>query len=251
MKIINELCLKIGGKEKSVFFGIPETEEEAGEMFHLRYYVYNLKGYLNSNIDPDLLDRDEYDLEHKCYYLTAKIDERVIGTVRLIIDNFLPTERECFEIQEPTAMKKIPRGQRGEISRLIVIPYDKNNKQYLPRNIILLFLIKSVFTLCSDNNILGGYSFVTEKLYKKIQKLKIPVHILRNHKLVYSQEGLLYPYFHQKGNPIIPIFYMRDEIEQYINKIFNKKSLFARVKDNKYILKQNLYNQFLRLLKII
>ncbi len=249
MNIINELQLKIGSKEKIIYFGTPDNKKELDEMFRLRYAVYSSKNYLNPNGQLDSLDKDEYDLKNKCNYFAAKIDNKIIGTIRLIQDKFLPTEKECFKFEEPEPIKKIPREKRGELSRLIIIPYSK--KQYLPRNLVFLFLMDCVVKFFLQNNILGGYSFITNKLYNKIKKLKIPIHIITSYKQIYPKDGLLYPYFNQQNNSIIPVYYLGDEIKDYLEEIFAKKRLFKKIASNRFILRPTLYNKFLRSLKVI
>ncbi len=249
MKVINELYLRVKNKDKVIYFGIPTIKKELEEMFCLRYEVYKIRGYLNvDRLNSNLLDRDEYDLNGKCYYFIAKIDNKIIGNVRLIKDNTLPTEK-CFKFKEPAEIKKIPRDKRGELSRLIVIPYSK--KEYLPRHLILFFLINSVIEFSFKNEILGGYSFITKKLYNKLKKLRVPIHTINSYIKIYPKEGILYPYFHQKDNPIIPIYYLRDEVGVFIENIFNKKNIFGKLTKNKFVLKNTLYTRFLRSLKII
>jgi len=249
MKIINELNLKIGKDKKIIYFGIPDNAEELNKMFSLRYDVYKNNKYFNPSIKYGPIDKDEYDLENKCFYFIAKIDGKIIGTIRAIKDNILPIESYCFKFEEPDAIKIIPRNERVELGRLVVVP--PGEKQYLPRNIVLLFLIKSAVNFLQEKNINGGYAFVTKKLYNKLSKLKVPFCSIEKYTQIYPQSGLLYPYFNKKDNPIYPIFYLRKDLEKYFSKIFNKKKLVKEIDKNKFVLIDSLYNNFLRLLNII
>lgn len=245
MKKICEVSFTLDKKNKIIYFGIPDTKEELDEMFQLRYNVYKDRKYIKTNV---LSDKDEYDVENKCIYFIAKIDNHIIGTVRLILDEFLPTEKDCFNFEEPLEIKKISRNQRGELSRLIVIPPQKN---YLPRHLVMLFLIKSIINYSGENNILGGYSFVTKNLYYKIKNLGIPFHIISSYDQIYPCDGLMHPYFSRKENPILPIYYLREEVSNYLENVFDKKKLVKKITEEKFILENNLYNKFLRFLKII
>lgn len=249
MKILNELSLKIDKKKKTIYFGMPDSEKEIKEMFNLRYLVYKSKNYLKNKLTVNLSDKDIYDLEKKCFYFIATLDDKIIGTVRLIKTDPLPTESECFNFKEPLQMGKISRIQRAELSRLISIPYDVD--KYLPRNIVLLFLMKSVFDFCLKNNISGGYSFITKKLYIKIKKLKVPFHLINNYVLIYSKDGLLSPYFSQKDNPIYPIYFLINEFDHYLKEVFENRKIFKKESNKKFFLKSNIYNSFLRFLGII
>lgn len=243
MKTIYELSLKIKEEDKTIFFGIPDERDELDGMFLLRKEVYRKNGYINAESD-----KDEYDKNGKCVYFIAKIDDNIIGTVRLIIDSPLPTQKDCFDFQEPKEIKEIPRDKRGELSRLISVPYKKI---YLPRHLVLIFLISCVVKYSEENNILGGYSFITTKLYDKINRIKFPFHVIEEFEQKYPVDGLMYPYFSKKDNPILPIYYKLDEIEVFLENLFNDKKVFLRINYNKFELKNNLYNKFLKLLKII
>lgn len=250
MNVLKNLSLKINKNIKTIYFGIPDNNKELDEMYSLRYKVYKEKGYFNKNIITiyNNLDKDKYDLEKKCYYFIAKIDNRIIGCIRIIVDKFLPIEKECFDFIEPLEIAKIPRDKRIEIGRLVIIPYDRNH--YLPRNIVLFFLISCVADFSELKNFQGGYAFITKQLYKKLKNIKFPFHIIEKYKKKYPVEGLLYPYFYEKDD-IIPIFFLQYEVKDYVERIFKKKNLFIVKENNSFFLKSNVYIRFLKMLKII
>lgn len=249
MKTLNTLKLKLNGDSKTIYFGIPDTEEEEEKMFRLRYNAYSLRGYINPSKYKDGIETDEYDKDNKSIYFIAKVDDKVTGTVRIIKDNYLPTEKECFEFNEPEEIKKIERNNRGELGRLIVIPYEEG--KYFPRNIILLFLVKSLIDYGLQHDIRGGYAFIKESLKKKLEKLKFPIHYIFPYKQIYPAGGILYGYFTQKDNRVIPIYFLTNEFSKFIEKLVDKKLMFSREIDNTYILRENFYNKFLKALKII
>lgn len=249
MNISNKLQLRIGKEQKTVCFGVPNTEEELGAMFKLRHDVYKSKGYIDAKQLHNGLEKDSYDTEGKCYYFIAKVDDKIIGTARLIKDDELPIKKECFEFETPALIKKFPKEQRIELGRLIVIPYD--SMHYFPRNLVLMFLINSVIGFCENKNFAAGYAFVTKPLLKKFEKLRIPVRKISQYLQKYPKDGLLYMYFNKRGNPIVPIYFIRDEVKKYIEEVINKRKMFQKIDESNYILKPNLYNKFLRLMKIL
>lgn len=243
MKIIYKLSLKLKRDAKNIFFGIPNNEDEMQKMFSLREKIYKKSGYINMDSD-----KDEYDSNGKCVYFIAEIDEEIIGTVRLIIDNPLPTQKDCFDFEEPFEMEKISKDKRGEMSRLISVPYKE--KIYLPRHLVMLFLIACVLKYSEENGIIGGYSFITSKLYGKISKIKVPFHSIKNYRLKYPDNGLMHPYFSKPGNPILPISYNIGEIGKYINDFLKNKFMFKKLNEFEFQFKNNLYTKFLKLLKV-
>lgn len=245
MNVLYEL--KIDSK-KLVRFGIPTTPQELDAMFRLRFDVYSQKKYFNEAVAVAPLDKDEYDLENKCQYIIATMNEKIVGTVRIIKDNFLPIEKDCFSFQQPSEMERIPRSQRVELGRLVVVPYASND--YFPRNIIMLFLLQSALKISIENNILGGYAFVTKKLLDKLIKLKFPFFRIEGYKTIYSKNGLLTPYFYDH-EPIIPIYFTIFSVQEYLNRIVNGGTLFVKESNTTFMLKSNPYIAFLRLLNII
>jgi len=249
MKVIKELQLKVEGKNKVIYFGIPDNDSEMTEMYKLRYNVYASRGYIDVKKFPEKIERDEYDNEGKCDYFIAKIDERIIGTVRLIRDYFLPTEKECFNFSEPKNLKEIPREKRAELGRLIVVPYG--DKLYLPRNLVTLFLLSCLLEFCLENDVLGGYAFIKDKLKNKLEKLKMPIHLISDFTQKYPQNGLLAGYFSDKSNPVVPMYFIVTEFKKYIDKTVNNSLMFKILTPSEYLLRENLYNKFLKFLKII
>jgi N-acyl-L-homoserine lactone synthetase len=244
MKVLYKLTTKIKNSHKMVIFGIPDNEEELKKMFSLRVETYKKKEYINS--DSDL---DEYDENKKCTYFIAKIDDDVIGTVRLIMDNPLPTEKDCFDFKEPEAMKGIDPNTRGELSRLISVPYK--GEIFLPKHLVLIFLIACVVKYSKENKILGGYSFITTKLYGKIKKIKVPFHLIKDFKKKYPENGLLGPYFNNEDNQILPIYYKLEDIDKYLTKFLSNRIVFENVEGSGFKIKDNLYTKILKLLKIL
>lgn len=248
MKTIYELQLKVNNEDKIINFGIPDNPDEIEKMHRLRFDSYSYRGYIDPKLFPDGIEKDEHDKDGKCIYFIAKLNDKILGTVRLIKDYYLPTEKECFKFNEPEEMKKIPREQRAELGRLVIIPPDKN--VYLPRNLIMLFLINTLVSWGMENRILGGYAFIKEKLRIKLEKLKMPIHLIKNYTQIYPKDGILYGYFSQENDKVIPIFYLTEEFKNYIDKIVNKSLMFKKER-GKFILRENLYNKFLKFLKII
>jgi len=245
---MKELQVKVNGENKLIYFGVPDNENEILEMHKLRYEIYSKKDYIYEEKFKDGIEKDEYDLDKKSHYFIAKIEDRIIGSVRLIRDYYLPTEKD-FKFEEPEEMKKIPREQRGETGRLVITPYSK--EIYLPRNIILLFLIDCLLEFSVESHIAGGYSFVKSSLLNKLNKLEMPIHIIKNYIQVYPKDGILYKYFNQEDDKVIPIYIFTDEVKKYLNGLINNRKMFEKISEKKFILRENLYNGFLKFLKII
>lgn len=253
MKVYNKLKLKHDGVSKEILFGEPESKEEFEKMFSLRFNVYSAKKYFKDNFDgfKEKTDQDIYDLGGKCLYAIAVVDnDRVIGTVRLIRDKILPTEL-FFKFDTPQKIEEVPITDRGEVGRLVIQQYSESS--FLPRNLILLFLLKTVLKIGRDAGVKGGYSFVKKGLLDKLAKLKVPIHIVREYIQSYPNDGILFNYFNQQDDPVSPTYFFTSEIEQYLDNVLNSKSkIIQRGEDEKtFVLNDSLYTRFLRRMKIL
>ncbi len=217
-----DLPLSNGGK-KIVEIGIPDSLKENEEMFRFRYSNYLRHGYIDSKTFKDHLDRDEYDLENKCVYFIAKVEKKIIGTVRLIIADPLPTEKDCFSFSEPRIMTAVDRSKRAELSRLIVEEYLPD--KHFPRHFIMLALLLCVTDYSKRSGLVAGYGFIKDKLKNKLEKIKIPIHFIKEFKQIYSS-NILRGYFNDKLNPVWPIFYFADEVDEYLEIIMHGNFVF-------------------------
>lgn len=214
------------GTRKKVVIGHPDNSGEMKAMHKFRYDNYLRHGYVSADALPDGLDIDEYDSGKKCVYFVAQVDDRIIGCVRLILADPLPTIKDCFDFKEPEIIKKIPAKKRGEVSRLIVEDYGGG--KHFPRHIIMLSLMSVLVDYCLGRNIVGGYGFIKDKLKKKLEKIKIPLVFIKDFKQKYDLP-LLKGYFNDPNDPAWPIYYLAADAKRYFEMI---ESIIFR-KENK------------------
>lgn len=245
MIIYNTLVLKDRDRNIIVDFGIPDSSEELEDMFSLRFEVYSKKNYIDVKKYPDGREKDKYDQTNKCVYFIGKINNIIISSARLIIDEKLPTEL-YFKFQEPNIISKIPKKNRAELGRLITIPFKIKNR-FLPRHIITLMLIKTVIDYAVANNYMGGYAFIKKKLDQKFKILNFPIHYIEQYDQVYPQEGDLYKYFNDNEDSVIPIYYLTNEIESYFKNLFSNKYFFSQDSQKIYLRNEWIYNSWLKI----
>jgi len=248
MKILKEIQVKLNNVNKVICFGMPTTPDELEEMFRLRYEEYLREGYIEKELFPSMKEQDQYDKENKCSYFIAVIDNKIIGTARLIRDYYLPTEKECFSFSEPEIIKAIPREKRAEIGRLIFKKYNIIS-EFLPRHLIMLGIIEGITDFAFKENLIGGYSFIKKSLEVKFKKLGFPFHYIKPFTQIYSQEHLK-GYFNDKKDPAIPIYYLRDEVKKYLDGIFNNRKILKKLRGREFVLLSNNILKFLFYVKI-
>jgi len=190
----------------SLEVGYPETKEELEAMFRLRAKVYTELGYITAEND-----KDEYDLKNKCAYFIAKLNEKLVGTVRVVIDDPLPIEVH-FNFKEPEEMARIPRNKRGEISRLTGVVKGLNH-------LVSLSLIKAITEWSKENDFPGGYSFIQSYLVRILNSVGFPIHLIEPYTLKNIKGSPFYAYLNESGSEVLPIWYLRDEAIVWFEKM--------------------------------
>lgn len=196
------------------------------------------------------MEKDSFDELGKCAYFVAKLGDRIIGTVRLIFGDPLPTE-DYFTFQEPEVMHKISRNQRAELGRLIIIPPNREKKVFFPRGLIMLMILRTLVDYAETHEIFGGYAFVKHRLLGKLTKLKVPVIRINNYEQHYPVSGTIYNYFNQPDDPVLPICFVTSDIRQYFDKVMSNHWVFETLDKGELKLRQNLYVKFLQTMGII
>lgn len=249
MKVLKKFSAFYQGKDIVVFFGIPDNDQEKEGMFKLRYQVYKDRNYIDTGKYEDGIEKDNFDLQGKCDYFIAKYEDRVIGTIRLIKDDILPTELD-FSFTEPDEIKTVDRANRAELGRYIMIPPNKEKKIFMPRGVSMLAMFHMLSEYALEQGILGGYSFIKSKLECKMAKRKFPFHKIHNYHLNITKDNDLYNYFSDPSDPVIPIYYFTKEFLVYTQKLLNNKLVF-KLEGGDIILKNNIYTRMLAFFKYI
>lgn len=251
MKQYFELCIpsKKSEPEQQICFGLVNEESELHDIYKLRYQVYSEKEYINPKLYPNQEETDSYDSSQKTINFSAITNGKTIACIRLIIDDPLPTEK-AFTFSEPEALKPIPRHKRGELGRFIIIPPDRTNKKYLPRGLVMLFMLATVSAYAKEYGIKGGYSFVKKSLDVKLKKMRVPIRSISKYEQHYPDDGVLARYFNQPNDPVIPMYFLTEECVNFVKITLSKKILFQQVKPTTYRLhpiSYTLYRTFLRI----
>lgn len=248
MKVTYRLKVKINSEYKVIEFGEPSTGEEKHEMFELRHEIYSQRNYFNKSYSAKELDIDAYDRLDSTKYFIAKLEGKIIGSVRRISGAKLPTEL-YFEFEEPREMKSVGPNERAEVSRLVV--KRPSEKYYLPRNVVMLFMVKALVEQASKDRIKGGYMFLKLGVRQKLRRLKVPIHLIRGYSQTYPKTGIMAPYFFNPNDKVIPAYFKIQEISEFLKNTTDNRWIFKNEGNGNYLLKSNVYNIFLRALKII
>ncbi len=127
--------MKVEGNQELLTFKKIDNEEELSEVYKLRYNVYcREKKFEPESAYPSRLEMDEYDA-YSIHFI-AKINNEVVGTARLILNNAFgfPIEKSCSLDISIRGRKK---RQTAEISRLAVSKEIVKSSGYNRHGIVL------------------------------------------------------------------------------------------------------------------
>lgn len=202
-----------------------DNEEELSEVYKLRYNVYcREKKFEPESAYPSRLEMDEYDA-YSIHFI-AKINNEVVGTARLILNNSIgfPIEKSC---KLDISIQGIKKRQTAEISRLAVSKEIIKSSGY-NRHGIVLGLFREMYH--ESKNL--GLKYFYAAMGRGLQKLLIKCGI------IFLQVGSIVDY-HGPRAPFIT--WMRNIEEGMFLKNCNLFHYFATSKNSDYILPQVSY----------
>ena len=220
------------------------------EIFIQRSRVYTKYGYLAAGSTADGIESDAFDKAGDCtYFGVTREDGRLIGSVRLIRSLKFPME-SFFTYDLPASLTHIPHDKTAEMSRLVVERTEADHM--IPRNLILLMLSKSLLDTAREEGIDVGYAFLKRRLVKKLRLLNIPFEHLEPFTCIYPADGPMAPYFYaEPEDGAVPSYFIVQEVEKYIDDVFNNSHIFEHQSPTAYALKHSAFNTFLHLLGIM
>ena len=237
---------RINGVPEILEFREISSDHEINNVFKFRYIHYLRRGYISPN--HKRVDTDTYDNGQSRYFI-ALFKNEIVGCVRLIKSNPLPTIKDCFDFVEPDEMKVILKSNRGEVSRLIVS--RPSLKEGWPRHFAMLGLLYILTETASEDGLKGGYSFIKSSLKNKLNILNFPYGVIPTYRQKYSK-NVLKKYFTNKNDLVIPIFFILNDIQIFYDKLFSN-NLFFKVHHERLIevsYKSFFWNFFLLIRKI-
>ncbi len=254
MKVYRSLKLGFFHKRLTILFGECDSLKEKEEVFNLRFRVYSQKKYINPDNYKNMLEVDEYDEDSSTRYFMVRIIgngfDKIIGCARLIFSDILPTEKD-FSFTTPNDLISIPKNKMFEIGRFIIIPPDRKKSFFLPRGLVRLLLFDSIAQFAIENSYLAGYAFIKKSLDNKLSKTKIPISYIKEYKQTYPRDGVLFNYFNQPDDPVIPVYFFVDKLYSFTHDILNNKFLFKKYDDNTFFFRYNLIVIFLNFFRKI
>lgn len=214
------LFVDINGKTKTgrITVKIPDSSFELSEMFRIRYEAYLRKKYIQPR--EDKLDTDYHD-PLECVYFVAILEQKIIGSSRILFGRKLPIEKDYFEFSEPDALARIPQEAKTEIGR--IVSFRPNYAIDLPPHLVLLILFYSMSVYGKGAGFIAGYGAIKETVKNKLEKFSFPIHPIENTKTIFDVSKTTDPlvsFFNNPNDPVCAVYYIRDELLSYFDELF-------------------------------
>lgn len=252
MEVLRELVVTLDDGEHTISFGKPTTEKEYQMMYELRHAEYARRGYITKKDGAEPLEHDSFDdLPETQHFIALYDQEKVIGTVRVISQEKLPTEKYFDGLEVPEYVVNLKPTEKLELGRLIVVPPDRDAGIFLPRNVVMLFMFSTLTHYGLDRGYKGGLSFVKNSLLKKLERVQFPIEALSFTQQNYPHDGVLFPYFNQPEDPVTPIAFSLEAVAAFCDKLITNRFVFKQESPERYSLQSNLYTRFLKSVKVL
>lgn len=208
-----EVLLRIEARGHRIDFGVATTRAERAAVLAQRFRVYQRHGYYQPGLK---VDRDEYD--GKAVYLAATLASdrplaSLIGSARLIVGTpdgrFRFPSQRAFHFELPKPVGVIPAGQCLEVTRLVS---ERPGGIVAGGLLVPLGLIQTVSEYSRRHAIRCGLAVVRQRLLRALVAADVLLREIPGTRLIYPQDGPTSPYYHRHADPVIPVWWMVDEL---------------------------------------
>lgn len=204
------ILAKTGEEVEVVFRKLEKSDLE--QAYLLRYSVYSTYGYFSKDwMKENAKDCDFFDKNPSTIHFGAYVGEELIGYVRAIKGPDLPVGKN-FDLTRAESFLQYEDGAY-ELSRLVIKRSEAH--KILPRNLIFLFLTRQVLQTCEEEKVQHVFAFITEKLLRRVKKMRMPMRLLAPYSLVYPRDGYMAPYFYEQD--IVPVHFRVRPYKRYIS----------------------------------
>src|SRR2546425_6942258 len=215
------VCVRTVGRQ--IDFGVATTGAERSAIQARRFRVYQGRGYYRPGLT---VDRDEYD--EKAVYVLAVLDSNqpggeVVGSARFIVGEpyvlfRFPCE-EAFQLEPPEDLREIPAGQCGEVGRMVS---ERPEGIVLGRLVVPLGLIQAVSEYSQRHDIRCGLAIIKQRFLRALTGAGVRFREFPSARLIYPSDGVASPYFYRHADPVVPIYWLADEIAPSIERAITR-----------------------------
>jgi hypothetical protein len=209
--------------------GLATTTEERAAVQVQRFRVYQRRGYYRPGLQAD---RDEY--ESSADYFLAVLPDRahgglLLGSARLIRGDSreefrFPVER-AFAFELPEAIAKTAVAQRVEVTRVVA---EAVQGVVIGGVLTPLGLIQAIAAFVEPRGIRCGLAVIKRRFLRVLQAAGVCLHEIAPASVVYPGDGPVSGYYHSHPDPVVPVYWVTDEIVPSVAEAIARYSRAAR-----------------------
>ena len=234
MKVLLTISRCKRGRDQSIQFGVPQTQQEVQHMHQLRYQVYvEKKRYIAAAFCPDGLEIDHIDHKDGCHYFIAQCGEQLVGSMRLIQQDPLPLQY-YWRYEEPINLSGVQHTQKVEVSRLIS---HRPAGIVIPPSLVPLGLIRCATHFCLAHDILAAYATLQMKLVRQMEQWTLPVRRMDSYEPISaeSSDDTRKYYFNDPDNPVCPTYFRTQEVDRFYEDLLQQALVFKQLTAEHYL----------------
>jgi hypothetical protein len=209
MKVLARI--RAGGRE--IECGLATTRRERAAVLAQRFRVYQRKGYYRDGLR---VDRDRWDRQ-AVYFLALLRDEEngrvLLGSARLVVGESVPgfkfPTEEAFEMELPGAIRESSIRERAEVSRVVA---EATHGVVIGGLLTPLGLLQAMTEYARPQGIRCGLAGIKQRLLRALRGMGVRLHEIHPAQLIYPIDGPLSGYCHQDSDPVVPVYWLTDEI---------------------------------------
>lgn len=203
--------IRAGGRE--IECGLATTRRERAAVLAQRFRVYQRRGYYRPGLPAD---RDAHD-DRALYFLAGLRDGAdgcfLLGSARLILGESRPGFRfpaeQAIEFELPAAIRDTAVSQRVEVSRVVA---EAVQGIVIGGLLTPLGLIQAIAGHTRPLDVRCGLAVIKLRLLRALQGLGVRLHEIQPARLIYPKDGPVSGYFHHHPDPVVPVWWLVDEI---------------------------------------
>lgn len=196
---------------------LAKNTTEMKALYKYRYSIYLKYGLIEQNNLK--IDKDNYD-DH-CHHIVATFDDKIIGTLRVIHGNVIPTLDYYYNFDTSMPLLNYPRSRIFEVGRIIATPHIVTH--LMSSHFILLMMFEYVVTFTKKHGLDMSIGAMKKRIVNQLERVKFPIHTITNANLVYNphqhHDPLTLFFNEHKTGKICPVFIGRKEAETYFSHV--------------------------------
>ncbi len=208
-----EVLTRVRAAGRTIDFGVATTDAERTEVLAQRFRVYQRRGYYRPGVT---VDRDEYD-RRAIYFLAMlrgdKATDAMIGSARFVLGEADPRFgfpfQHAVELELPAALQAFPASLCGEVGRMVS---ERAEGIGLLGLLTPLGLIQAVSQYSQRQGLRSGLALIKRRFLRAFASAGVRLHEIAGGRLIYPADGLAAPYFYRHLDPVVPVYWLVDEI---------------------------------------